>query len=167
MYLISLHQCVTHKKREGFPKGKKETKGKNTVAVAHVHSLCFSLLLQLKLSTAGKIKMVNLKNKSRRHPRNVDCHMMLIPLGDKGIGQITERIYSFHIREFFAFQMKAEECFQGFTAVQGSRCMAAFYNPIYIKYLGEERASWKGYRVDVYRSCRRYLVVVGLNCFFY
>lgn len=40
--------------------------------------------------------------------------MMFILLGVKGIEQITGRIYFFHIREFFAFQMRAEECFQGF-----------------------------------------------------
>ena len=31
----------------------------------------------------------------------------------------------------------------GFPAVGVSRCMAIFYNPIYIKHLDGEEASWK------------------------
>lgn len=66
--------------------------------------------------------------------------MMFIFLGDKGIEHITERIYFFHIREFFAYQMKIEKCFQG---LQQCRCMAVFYNPIYLKHFDVERANWK------------------------
>lgn len=68
--------------------------------------------------------------------------MMFILPGDKGIEQITGRIYFFHIKEFFAFQM-SRGMLPGFPAVRVSRCMAVFYNPIYIKHRDEERASWK------------------------
>lgn len=50
-------------KCEDFPKRKEEGKGKNTIAMAHLNSLCFSLFLQLKLSSAGNIKIINLKIK--------------------------------------------------------------------------------------------------------
>lgn len=67
--------------------------------------------------------------------------MMFIFLRDKGIEQITERIYFFHIREFFAFQMRAQECFQGFQQCRYG--IAWQYNPIYIKHFDVERASLK------------------------
>lgn len=91
--------------------------------------------------------------------------MMFIFVGDKGIQQITERIYFFHIREFFAFQMRAEECFQGFQ--QCRSCVAWQYFIIqFVWNILMKRGLAGSYRADVYRSCRRFLVIIHLNCFF-
>lgn len=92
--------------------------------------------------------------------------MMLFLLGDKGIEQISGRIYFFHIREFFAFQMRVEECFQGFPQCT-SRVAWQYFIIQFIQNILMKRGLAASYRAGVYRICRRFLVITGLNCFSY